>query len=325
MNESTKIDPVLLVSVLNFLRRHEHGADLGEMARHFGVSAVRMRGIIDFLWTVEFPGTALLGPESMFDFDAEGLEDEEPWVRLTHDPTARVSRRFDPQELATVLIGLDALREHRSAEERAVIDRLSAKLRGGEDADAPAEGSGSPLVDALRRAIDRGAQLRIRYFASGADAPEWRVVDPLRLEVRGAMVYLNAYCTKRRGFRWFRHDRILEHEALDSPIGEYSEADRNRPLEVSGHRLATVRLAVAPSAYPAVRPYLPPGRAFPEPEDDGFSRCPVDFRSYQVLAQLCAEHAGSVVVEGPEEARAAVRSWARSAIDAARPVPGSRA
>ncbi|MGO1544311.1 MAG: helix-turn-helix transcriptional regulator [Gulosibacter sp.] len=313
MAQSTRIDPVLIMSVLTFLRRHEHGYDLADMASYFGVSSERMLEVIEFLWVLEFPDTVLSGSENMFDFDAEGLEAEEPWVKLTHDPAARVARRFDPQELATVLIGLDAIREHRSESEREIIDRLSAKLLGRDPETGAKNRDENPVITAMRRALDRGTQLELDYFAEHADAPERRVVDPLRLEVHGAMVYLSAYCHLRQGMRWFRHDRILSFKERDEPIGTYSETERNHPLQVRGKSMPELELAIAPSAFSTLRPYLN-GKKFPPLDADGFSRCRVFFRSYHVAAKLAAEHAGAVIVEGPPEARAFMASWAQAAL-----------
>lgn len=313
MSEAVTVDPVLVASMLDYLRRHEHGADLAEMAEHFGVSSATALRIIEFLWTLEFPDTTVSGHQHMFDFDAEGLYAEEPWVKLVHDPATHVRRRFSPSELATVLIGLSSLREFRSAEEIGVLDRLSAKLLG---TDLPGPGAGEiedPTVAAIRRSIDRGTRLRIEYVSEHAVAPEARVVDPLRLEVRGAMAYLWAYCRLREGMRWFRRDRILTSTELDEPIAKYSEEDRNQVLRVRGESYPELQVAVAPSAFAAIRPYLD-GRDFPALDADGFSRCRIVFRSLRVAARLAAENAGAFVVEAPDAARAFMVRWAREAL-----------
>ncbi|QUY61548.1 helix-turn-helix transcriptional regulator [Gulosibacter molinativorax] len=314
MANQEKVDPVLITSILDFLRRNEHGYDLAEMADHFGLSPERLRSVIEFLWTLEFPATGLSGHEHMFDFDADGLYAAEPWVKLTHDPAAKVTRRFEPHELATVITGLSTLRQFRSSEEISTLDGLVAKLLG---TDAAAEGPApdeNQTVAALRRAIDRGTQLEIDYYTENADAPERRVVDPLRLEVHGAMVYLRAYCRLREGMRWFRHDRIVAIRELDDPIGEYSEEEIGAALEVRGQSFPRLEVAVAPSAFAAVRPYLD-GRDFPRLDDDGFSRCTIVFRSLHVAARIAAENAGAFVIEGPESAREFLRGWATDALE----------
>ncbi|WP_192497037.1 WYL domain-containing protein [Gulosibacter chungangensis] len=313
MAESTKVDPVLVTSVLDYLRRSEHGYDLDEMAEHFGLPATRMIGIIDFLWTLEFPDSSLNGHEHMFDFDADGLAAEDPWVKLTHDPAAKVTRRFQPQELATVLTGLSTLRDFRNPEETEILDRLTAKLLGQEASDSVAEKIEAPVVAAMRRALDRSTQLQFSYFREFADAPETRTVDPLRIEVRGAMVYLLAYCHLREGMRWFRHDRILTFTELDEPIGQYSEQDRNQPLQVRGQGLQRVDAAIAPCVFAALRPYLD-ARDFPPLDSDGFSRCSIVFRSLHVAARLAAENAGAFMIEGPAEARSFMVRWAQEAL-----------
>lgn len=313
MTLQAKVDPILVTSILTYLRRSEHGYDLNEMAEHFGISAATMLEIIEFLWTLEFPNSMLNGHEHMFDFDADGLYADEPWVKLIHDPAAKVKRRFEPQELATVITGLSTLRAFRSAEDIEVLDRLSAKLLGTDLAGSETHQPSHPTVAAIRRAIDRQTQLELSYFAENADAPEHRTVDPLRLEVHGAMAYLSAYCHLRKGMRWFRHDRIVSITELDVPIAEYSESQRNQVLRVRGKSFPRLSLAVSPSAFATVRPYLD-ARDFPPADADGFSRCTVVFRSLGVAARLVAENHGAVIVEGPPEAREFLVRWAKEAL-----------
>lgn len=305
-------DALLLSSLIDWLRAHPHGADLGELAATFSQSNAQMRELIDYVWTLEFFDVdGQVDPSLTFDFDAAGLDEDEPWVKLTHVPVRDVPRSFDADELALVLTGLDVLRETASGDESARIDALQAKLRGATTGESPAKHD--PQLELLRAAIDRGRQVRLSYSAESAAAPVERTVDPLRLESRGGLVYLNAYCHLRQGLRWFRTDRILDAHVLDTPAKPHAEADRRRPLEVKGRSLLAVSVAFRAGAVAAIRPYFG-GARLPEPDADGWVRTELRLRSAEVAARLAAEHAGNFVVTGPVPVRDLVAEWLRNAL-----------
>lgn len=313
-----KIDALLLASVLDVLRGHPHGHDLASLAERFGLSTARMRSVIEFLWTVGVRDEqGFDDPSSMFDFDAEALDED--WVRLTHDPVRTAPTRFTSVEHAAVLTGLSVLRASANAEEAARIDALAAKLTGvTSETHESAPGAGRSVdrwLEPIRTALERGEQLRIHYRGEFADAGRWRQVDPLRLEVRGASTYLNAWCHEAREPRWFRTDRIRDLERTELPAGTHNESERARPLEVRKASGPEVDLAVAPSAIALIRPYLA-GKPVPAPDADGMVRIRVKLRATGVAVRLAAEQAGAIIVEGPAEVRNEVAKWAEAALAA---------
>jgi hypothetical protein len=65
-----------------------------------------------------------------------------------------------------------------------------------------------PLLDVLRAAIEAEETVEIDYYTAGRAHRTTRQIDPLRLEWRGDVVYLIAYCYLREDQRVFRVDRI---------------------------------------------------------------------------------------------------------------------
>jgi hypothetical protein len=65
-----------------------------------------------------------------------------------------------------------------------------------------------PLLEALEAAIEAGETVEIDYYTASRAHQTTRRVDPLRLEWRGDVVYLIAYCHLREDQRVFRVDRI---------------------------------------------------------------------------------------------------------------------
>ena len=67
-----------------------------------------------------------------------------------------------------------------------------------------------PLLEALEEAIAAGETVEIEYYTAGRGHVTRRRVEPLRLEWRGEVVYLIAYCHLRKDQRVFRVDRIAD-------------------------------------------------------------------------------------------------------------------
>ncbi|NLT26347.1 MAG: WYL domain-containing protein [Microbacteriaceae bacterium] len=323
MSPAARLGPLVHVSVLELLRRHPGGLDLGDLAARFGLDRERMRRVVVELWTLglhDADGREI--PGENFDFDADALDDD--WVRLTYDPVGTAPVRFGAAERVMVVAGLEVLRAGAGDAEAALLDRLAAKLRDERDPATPGAASTGPRLRALGDAIARGERLRLHYRGEFAERAEWREVDPLRLELRPEGEYLNAWCRTRGGPRWFRADRILAAEPTGEPADAHDEAVRQRPLEVRAPGSVRVELVVAPSAFAAIAPYLPAGRRL-RPDADGLARATVSLRSWRVAARLVAEHAGAVRVAGPAEARRAVADWAREALAATAPDAAGRA
>ena len=97
----------------------------------------------------------------------------------------------------------------RDAVERAVEQVLEALHRAApvdmEDRLPTPTGS---LLKSLELAIQERATVEIEYYTAGRAHRTTRRVDPLRLEWRGDVVYLIAYCHLRGGERVFRVERI---------------------------------------------------------------------------------------------------------------------
>jgi len=108
------------------------------------------------------------------------------WLEGLPPPQREAARR----QAQTVL---EALRHHDTR-------------RGVEDYRLPSPTA--PLLPELERAIAQGATIEIAYHTAGRGHLLTRRVDPLRLEWRGGLPYLVAFCHLRQEARVFRVDRI---------------------------------------------------------------------------------------------------------------------
>lgn len=92
----------------------------------------------------------------------------------------------------------------------AILARLQVAVRG-RDAFFPAATAAAPaLIERIEEAIRLGNKLQIRYQSLGDNEARQWCIEPLRLERRGELYYLHAYCYQAEDERVFRLDRFEE-------------------------------------------------------------------------------------------------------------------
>ncbi len=93
-----------------------------------------------------------------------------------------------------------------------MMDNLQEAIRG-RDAFFPSRQSvPAEWVQTVRRAINAEATLEIVYQPLGGIKPSQRRIQPLRLEERGDLFYIYAYCFRAEMNLTFRLDRIVSLE-----------------------------------------------------------------------------------------------------------------
>jgi len=91
-----------------------------------------------------------------------------------------------------------------------IIQELKQAIRG-KDAFFPAQKPVPPSwVQTIKQAITDETPLHIAYQSLGDVKPSHRCIHPLRLDERGPLFYLYAYCTRAEANLTFRLDRISQ-------------------------------------------------------------------------------------------------------------------
>ncbi|MEI8165377.1 MAG: WYL domain-containing protein [Chloroflexales bacterium] len=73
------------------------------------------------------------------------------------------------------------------------------------------------LLDLLRTTLRHRGAVTLHYQGADEDAPQARIVRPLRLERHGPWWYLHAYCLRAQAERCFRLDRVHGLAVADAP------------------------------------------------------------------------------------------------------------
>ena len=216
-----------LLALIPYLQRRGE-VSVAEAAREFGVPVATMRRDVRVLPFCGLPG---LGMGDLIELDFDALDGEKV-IRLSNADYLTRPLRLDSTEAAALVVGLRALAEGATPQERDVIVRALAKIEaavgeaGGLAAQVELRPAESPEVAALRERLAGAAaqrrQVRLRHRSVLRDEVTERVVDPIAVSVSAGHGYLDAWCHRVSDRRLFRLDRVEDAEVLDTAVSEHA-------------------------------------------------------------------------------------------------------
>lgn len=193
------------LDLVPFLSTHSH-ISLKELAAEFNVTEKEMATELTTLSMCGLPGYTPYELIEIF-FDSG-------FVSINNHETLDIPRALSNVEIASLLIGLELMREATAENNQGVlseIDALIAQLRaliGGSIhiEDQP----GTALQAVLELAIARRTTVELSYSSATRDEITIREVTPLSLYRESTFTYLSAYCHRAQDFRHFRLDRVAK-------------------------------------------------------------------------------------------------------------------
>ncbi len=205
-----------LLAVLAVLAR-ERSVALAELAEQFAMSPAEVAADLELAACCGLPPYT---PDQLMEIV---VDDHEVVARL--EPALARPRRLTPAEGLALAAAARAILAVPGADPagalRRAADKLDAVLVGRDglriDLDEPEH------LAVVRRAVEAGEQLAIRYHSASRDEVVDRVVDPFGLALLDGRWYLDGWCHHAGGLRRFRVDRVLQAEAT------------GRPAEVGAH------------------------------------------------------------------------------------------
>ncbi len=205
------------------------GIPVAEAAADFGVTELQLRRDLELLWMCGLPG---YGPGDLVDLSFAG-----DTVTVTEDAGMRRPLRLTTAEATALLVALRALGDVPGMVDADAVRRATAKIEHavGDTGDAAAVAVGlteqeETTTAAVRKALEHGRAVRIRYYTASRDAVGERTVDPMRLLLVEGRGYLEAWCRTAEAVRLFRLDRVEDLTELTEPAVLPPHA---RPTDVS--------------------------------------------------------------------------------------------
>ncbi|MFM5951176.1 MAG: helix-turn-helix transcriptional regulator, partial [Micrococcales bacterium] len=172
-------------------------------------------------------------------------------------------------------------------------------------------------VSILRRAVLSELQISCSYTNQRGEESV-RTLEPFRLDPRGAVWYLKAYCPLSRQIKSFRLDRMRQIVLSDHPWSEVARAaftefdqDEDR-LYVPGEGDTDVVVEVDPEAYELVSEFTTISE--PNTSSNGVIRVTIKVGHLPNLGHLIAKYGGAARVVSPPIAREMVRNYALAAL-----------
>ena len=199
-----------MLDLVPFLSTHSY-ISLKALAEEFQVSEKEMEKELTTLSMCGLPGYTPYELIEVF-FDSG-------YVTINNHDSLDIPRALTYSEIATLLLGLELLRDSLEGElpglsqEITALVTLLSTLSGG-TVTAESDATISTLAE-LNRAIENRVALSISYRSTSNDQVSSRDIEPLEIIVSDGHTYLDAYCRQAESFRRFRVDRIDILSSLD--------------------------------------------------------------------------------------------------------------
>ncbi len=314
-----------LLALVPYLRTHP-GAELGEVAAVFGVDVRQLNDDLNLLWVCGLPGG---GPGDLIDFAFEG-----DTVTVVEAQTLDRPLKLTADEALALRVAARALADVPGLAERDALESAQAKLAIASGA-VPESIAAEPVMQValepedealatVRRALDEGRQIELRYLVASRDEVTERTVEPMRLVSVDGRWYLEGWCHLAEGVRLFRLDRMVD-AGLGAPAeplpSEAVPRDLAEGLFRPREEDLTVVLELEPAArwvadYYAVEQATELGPASRDATGDGPGPLRVELRTPDPawVIRLALRLGGQGRVISPPEVVAAVREQALAAL-----------
>ena len=310
-----------LLALVPYLQRRGE-VSVAEAALEFGVPVATMRRDLRVLPFCGLPG---LGMGDLIELDFDALDGDKV-IRLSNAEFLTRPLRLDTTEAAALVVGLRALAEGATPDERDVVVRALAKIEaavgeaGGLAAQLDLRPVESAQVTALRERLAAAAaqrhQVRLRHRSLLRDEVTERVVDPIAVSVSAGHAYLDAWCHRVSDRRLFRLDRVETADVLDTPVSDDAALT---PLDLTegifrpspDDLLAVVRLA--PAARWVTEYY--PVESVDDADDAGHVVVRLRVSDPQWLVRLLLQLGGDAQLLEPADLAEEVRGTASRVLD----------
>jgi proteasome accessory factor C len=203
-----------LLDLVPYLSTHSH-ISIKELAREFGVDEKAMANELTALSMCGLPGYTPYELIEIF-FDSG-------FVTINNHDALDIPRALTTLEVASLLIGLEILKERASSADATLIskiDELISQMREliGGSIEVAADPQSAYRVE-IEQAIAQRRTLTIGYFSPVRDEITIRKIDPLHFKHESGYTYLVAHSHEQGAVRHYRLDRI---QSVNSTESEYS-------------------------------------------------------------------------------------------------------
>ena len=245
---------------------------------------------------------------------------EEGYVRISYNLENVVEDvpRLSSRQASALAAGLVYLSSLPGLAENEEIQELQAILRTGDSRGNTPEvlvqpGSKDADLLTIRQAIKLSRTMSCDYLNLKGEMRIARVIEPLRIDLRGELVYLKGWCPENRDVRSFRVDRMrnasmTEKKTSKEALSAVLDDEVYHPSEAD----TLVTIEVDPEAFSLMVDFRPVEE--PETVSQYVKRFKILVGDVRNLGRIVARFGGTARVIAPDTARVAVRDFALQAM-----------
>lgn len=255
-----------------------------------------------------------------FNFDWDLFEESERLSFLNYDIITDAPR-ISTRQASAIAAGLSYLRTLPEFAVEEEIDELITLLSSSQPNASPPTiayefGTVGADVSVLRKAIMAGTQVTCNYTNQRGESSD-RVLEPLRLDPRGSVWYLRAWCPTSKASKSFRLNRmrsveLMADERSAEAIAALASLDDEDRLYVPGEHDTDVIVEVDPEAYELVAEYANVEGS--TSSNRGTIRVTIKIGHLPNLGHLISRYGGAARVIEPQVARDIVRNYALASL-----------
>jgi len=285
-----------------------------EAAETFGRHPDDITKAVELIACSGIPGdTSAYLHADLFDIDWDLFVDE-GIIRFENTIVIDSQPGFSAREMSALIAGLQYVAQHPAWAGRRDVTELLEKLSSTTPTLVVKSAAPTATIDTLTSAIEQGVQVVMSYVNKRGERID-RTVDPIALDSRDDVWFLRAWCHTRQALRTFRVDRIETIDTTNTPAGRHDDLLSPEQWSVfspsDSDLVATIEFS--PQALPLVAEYVD-RHTTPEKTGEVYvARVP--FAHLESLTRFASKHPGLVRVIAPEQAKAQVLAWAKSALD----------
>ncbi len=313
----------LLISLIGLINV-EGEIEIEDAATRLGVSAEMIRSAVG---TISVAGhlPASGGEVNPFNVSWPLIDDDKAEGLLTwaaSQDSFGKAPKISIRQAAAIAAGLSFLRSLPEFANERDIDELVKILQTAQATEAAPSiryeyGTVNADIELLRKAILANRRISCNYTNQTGEQSD-RLLDPIRLDPRGSVWYLRAWCPKSLQIRAFRLDRMRSVELTDASRSSEAmlEAERIDEIDdrvyVPGEGDTEVLVEVDPEAYELVSEFATLDE--PSKTNSGTVRVKIMVGYLPNLGHLIAKYGGAARVIEPAHAREIVKNYCLQAL-----------
>ena len=294
--------------------------EVQELAQRFEVSNEE---IVKAVKNIGFMDMAHFENPDRYVVDYDALE--EGYVRISYniDNVVEDVPRLSSRQASALAAGLVYLSSLPGLAENEEILELQAILATGDSRGNTPEiivqpGSKDADLLTIRQAIKLSRTISCDYLNLKGEMRIGRMIEPLRIDLRGELIYLKGWCPENNDVRSFRVDRMRNASITDSVISKQAlSAELDDQVYHSSETDTLVTIEVNPEAYSLMVDFRP----VEEPESvlQYVKRFKILVGDVRNLGRIVSRFGGAARVVAPDSAKVAVREFALKAIGELKP------